>query len=301
VSGSEIRGSLAACGALAAVGSLVAASDVIEHYPIAAGQAARYALAAAVLLALARGRLPRPTRREALFLGGLAATGLVLFNAFVIIGVREGDPGTVGVIVACVPVVLAFAGPALERRPVRPAVVAAALVVALGAAGVEYTGGGITPLGVAAALGALACEAAFSLLAVPVLNRLGPLAVSTYACLFAVPPLVSWSLIGEGPWPQLPTATQAAALGYLAVIVTAGGFLLWYHALGWLGVERAGLFSGVLPVAALGCSAAIGAAQVTTGRLAAVAVVAVGVTLGMRSGRHVERRVGEPAFGPQVA
>jgi len=273
---------------LAAVGSLVAASDVIERYPIASGQAVRYALAAAVLLALARGRLPRLTRREALFLVSLAATGLVLFNAFVIAGVREGDPGTVGVIVGCVPVVLALAGPAVEGRPIRPAVVAAASVVALGAAGVEYVGGAITPLGVIAALGALACEAAFSLLAVPVLRRLGPLAVAAYACLFAVPLLVPWSLVGEG-LPPLPSVTEAAAFGYLALIVTAGGFLLWYYALGRLGVERAGLFSGVLPVAALACSAAIGAAEITIGRLAAVAVVALGVTLGMLGARPAER------------
>jgi drug/metabolite transporter (DMT)-like permease len=300
MSGAEVRGSLAACGALAAVGSLVAASDVIEGYPIAAGQAARYALAAAVLLVFARGRLPRPSRREALFLAGLAATGLVLFNAFVILGVREGDPGTVGVIVACVPVVLAFAGPALERRTARPAVVGAAVVVALGAAGVEYTGSGITALGLAAALGALACEAAFSLLAVPVLARLGPLAVSAYACLFAIPLLLVWSVVGEGPWPRLPTAPEFAAFVYLGVIVTAGGFLLWYYALGSLGVERAGLFSGVLPVAALACSAAIGAAEVTSGRLAAVTVVAAGVTLGMRAGRHVGRPAAARASSPRV-
>ncbi|MGH2804916.1 MAG: EamA family transporter, partial [Thermoleophilaceae bacterium] len=48
------------------------------------------------------------------------------------------------------------------------------------------------------------------------------------------------------------------------------------------GVERAGLFSGVLPVSALLVSAALGVAEITPGRLAAVAVVAIGVTLGVR-------------------
>jgi hypothetical protein len=41
MSSTEIKGTLAACGAFAAVGSLVAASDVIEGYPFAAGQAVR--------------------------------------------------------------------------------------------------------------------------------------------------------------------------------------------------------------------------------------------------------------------
>ena len=279
-----VRGSLAAATALALVGSLVAASDLVESYPFATGQALRYALAAALLLVLARGRLPRLRPREAVGLAALAATGLVLFNMFVIEGVRETDPATVGVIVGCVPVVLAVAGPLLAGRVVSARVVGAAVVVAAGAAGVQWVDGGITLLGLALALGALACEAAFSLLAAPHLERLGPLAVSAYACLFAVPMLALWSLIAEGPSLPTPTAEEAAALAYLALCVTAGGFVCWYSAVGLLGVERAGLFSGVLPVSALACSAALGVAEVTPQRLIAVAVVAGGITLGVRAG-----------------
>jgi drug/metabolite transporter (DMT)-like permease len=278
------RGSLLAAFALALVGSLVAAADLVEGYPLPTGQALRYAVAGAVLLAIARGRLPRLDRTEAIGLIALAATGLVLFNVFVIEGVRETDPATVGVIVGCVPVVLAVAGPVLEHRPLSGRVIVAALVVAAGAGGVQWAGGGITAAGLMLALGALGCEAAFSLLAVPHLKRLGPLALSTYACLFAVPMLALWSLLAEGPALPAPDAGQAAALAYLAVGVTVLGFIAWYSAVGLLGVERAGLFSGVLPVSALAFSAALGVAEVTPARLAAVAVVAIGVTLGVRRG-----------------
>jgi drug/metabolite transporter (DMT)-like permease len=280
---STLKGSLLAAGALALVGSLVAAADLVEGYPLAAGQALRYAAAGLVLLAIARGRLPRLDRREALGLLALAATGLVLFNLFVIEGVRETDPATVGVIVGCVPVVLAFAGPLLDGRPLSGRVIVAAVVVAAGAAGVQWAGGGITQTGLMLALGALACEAAFSLLAVPHLTRLGPLALSTYACLFAVPMLVAWSLVAEGPRLPIPDTGQAVALAYMALGVTVFGFLAWYSAVRLLGVERAGLFSGVLPVSALAFSAALGVAEITPTRLAAVVVVALGVTLGVRS------------------
>jgi drug/metabolite transporter (DMT)-like permease len=278
-----LRGSLLAAAALALVGSLVAAADLVEGYPLATGQALRYAAAGLALLAVAKGRLPRLEAREALAMASLAATGLVLFNLFVIEGVRETDPATVGVIVGCVPVVLAFAGPLLSNRPLSPRVVVAAVVVAAGAAGVQWAGGGITTAGLLLALGALACEAAFSLLAVPHLTRLGPLAVSTYACLLAVPMLAAWSLIAEGPSLPLPDAEQGAALAYMALGVTVLGFVSWYSAVALLGVERAGLFSGVLPVSALGFSAALGVAEITPERLAAVAVVALGVTLGVRN------------------
>lgn len=277
-----VRGSLLAATAFALVGSLVAASDSVESYPLAEGQFLRYLLAAAALLVIARGRLPRLGAREALGLTALAATGLVLFNVLVIEGVRETDPATVGVIVGCVPIVLALAGPLLERRPVSGRVVIAAVTVALGAAGVQWTDGAITLAGLMLALGALGCEAAFSLLAAPHLARLGPLAVSAYACLLALPLLAVWSLAAGGPELPAPDTTEALALVYLGLGVTTFGFLCWYTAVSILGVERAGLLSGLLPVSALACSAAIGAAHVTPARLAAVAVVAAGITVGVR-------------------
>lgn len=283
-----LRGSALATLALALVGSLVASADLVEGYPVATGQGLRYLLAAAALVLVARGRLPRLRPRETLGLVALSATGLVLFNVFVIHGVRETDPATVGVIVGCVPVVLALVGPLLEGRPLSARVIAAAAVVSVGAAGVQWAGGGVTAAGLHFALGALACEAAFSLLAVPHLQRLGPLALSTYACLFAVPILAVWSLFAHGPSLPMPDAEQAAALIYMAVGVTVLGFVSWYSAVGLLGVERAGLFSGVLPLSALTCSALLGVAAVTPERLLAAIVVAVGITLGVRAKRGRE-------------
>ncbi len=80
-------------------------------YPIAGGQALRYGLAGALLVAFARGGLPRLSLRQATRLLALAATGLAGFNAFLIAAVREADAGSMGVIVGCVPIVLALAGP----------------------------------------------------------------------------------------------------------------------------------------------------------------------------------------------
>ena len=142
----------------------------------------------------------------------------------------------------------------------------AGVVVSVGAAGVQWADGGITWLGLGLALGALACEAAFSLLAAPHLERLGALAVSAYACLFALPLLAGWGIVAGGPELPAPSAEELAALVYLGAIVTTGGFLCWYTAVGILGVERAGLFAGVLPVSALACSAALGVAGVTPER-----------------------------------
>lgn len=103
-------------------------------------------------------------------------------------------------------------------------------------------------LGLALSLGALACEVAFSLVAVPLLGSLGPLGVSAYGCLFAAPMLLGIGLVLDGGAAvPSPTAEEAAGLAYLAAMVTAAGFVLWYSGVERLGVDRAGLFAAFCP------------------------------------------------------
>jgi drug/metabolite transporter (DMT)-like permease len=288
---------------MAFVGSSVAAAITLVDYPIAGGQALRYSLAGLVLVSLAKGRLPRLTRSQAGRLLALAATGLAGFNAFLIAAVREADAAGVGVIVGCVPVALALAGPLLERRPLELRVLGAAVVVASGAGAVQWTGGTMSLEGLVLAIGALACEAAFSLLAAPMLASLGPRAVSAYACLFAVPLLLfgGIALDGGGALP-LPSIREAAALAYLGGVVTALAFVLWYVSVGRLGVERAGLFAGILPVSALASAAAIGASDVTPLSSLGALAVGVGVAAGVpaRSARigGTRGRLGMTRAGP---
>jgi drug/metabolite transporter (DMT)-like permease len=268
---------LAAAGAMVFVGSSFAASDALADHPLAEGQGLRYALSVALLLAVARGRLPRVSAGGALRLAALAATGLVGFNAFLIAALRSSDPAAVGVVVGTVPVVLAVAGPLLEDRAVRPRVLGAAVAVAAGAGGVQWAGGSLTVAGLAFALATLACEAAFSLLAVPLLGSLGPLGVSTWACLMAVPAFAVWAA-ADGELAAPPAGT-AWAIVYLGA-VTPAAFLAWYTAVARLGVERAGLFAGLMPVSALLAAAALGAAELTAVRVLGAIVVGAGVAVG---------------------
>ena len=268
---------------MAIVGSSFAVLDTLRDYPQSGGQAVRYAAGAAILVALAGRRLPRPTARQATRLALLAATGLAAFNLLVLAAEASMDPGSVGVIVAAVPVLLALAGPLQERRRVEPRVLAAAAVVAAGAAAVQGLGGEVTATGLAAALGALACEAAFSLLAAPLLVPLGPVVVSAWAAILAVPMLLVSGLALDGPGGllRMPTAEEALGLAWLAVAVTVVAFILWYSAVRALGVERTGLLTGVLPVSALVLAAILGRADLTAGRLAGALLVGAGIAAGL--------------------
>uniref|UniRef100_A0AAU2W2Y2 DMT family transporter n=1 Tax=Streptomyces sp. NBC_00008 TaxID=2903610 RepID=A0AAU2W2Y2_9ACTN len=274
-----------AASAMLLVGTSTAVSATVAGYPVFAGQALRYALAAVILLAVVRHqRLPRVrlTPRELLLLVALAATGLAGFNLFLVEATRHAGPAMIGSVVGAVPLVLALVGPLLARRRPSPRTVGAALVVAVGAAVAAGLGSGSLP-GLLLSLGALACEVAFSLLAVPLLPKLGPLRVAAYPAALSVPMLLAASLALDGTSAlRLPTSGEAAAFGYLGAIVTAAAFFLWYDALRRLGADRAGLFAGLVPVGALLTTVALGLDRPGPADIAGVLLVAVGVVLGLR-------------------
>jgi drug/metabolite transporter (DMT)-like permease len=146
----------------------------------------------------------------------------------------------------------------------------------------------MTAAGLAAALGALACEAAFSLLAAPLLAPLGPVAVSAWAAILAVPMLLASGLAIDGPADlvRMPTFDEALGLAWLTVMVTAVAFVLWYSSVRALGVERTGLLTGVLPVSALVVAAVLGRAELTPGRLAGALLVGGGIAVGLMAARR---------------
>ncbi len=110
---------------------------------------------------------------------------------------------------------------------------AAALVVTCGAALV--TGLGRTDAaGVAWTAVVCGCDAAFTLLAMPVLGRHGPCGVSVHATWIAAIMYGGAGLVHDGP-AAVPGSARTVwlAVGYLAVI-TAVAFVLWYSAVGRL-------------------------------------------------------------------
>jgi drug/metabolite transporter (DMT)-like permease len=292
-------GYLLAAVAMTALGSSVAASTILIDYPIFTGQAIRYGLAAVILATFFRGQLRRPTLSELLQLGALAALGLAAFNVFLIAALGEADPAVVGVVVGAVPVVLAVIGPLFSGEALSGRVVAAALVVTAGVVGVQWGEPRFSFLGLLFAVGALACEAAFSLLAVPLLGRLRPIGVATYASAVAAPILTATALMADGTRAFVPPRLDdAAAIAYLAVIVTAAAFVAWYSAIDRVGAARAGLFAGLVPIAALATSAAIGLTVITPLRLTGALVVCGGVILGVSRRARVGLRtqsVGDPS------
>jgi drug/metabolite transporter (DMT)-like permease len=270
--------------AIAMVGGSVAISGMLATAPMYTAEAVRYAVACSLLVLFARvagQRVVMPRGTDWLWLGGVALTGSVLFNIALVQGSGHAEPAVLGVSVACVPPLLAVLGPLADgRRPSR-AGLAAALVVTCGAALV--TGLGRTDaIGVGWAAVVWGCDAAFTLLAMPVLGRHGPWGVSVHATWIAAVVYGVIGLLHEGPAAVTRLRPDDwLAVGYLAVI-TAVAFVLWYSAVGRLGAGRAGLLGGVAPIAAGATGVLLGGPAPRPLVWAGVAVVVAGLTLGLR-------------------
>jgi drug/metabolite transporter (DMT)-like permease len=266
---------------MVAVGGSAAVSGTLGDAPLCTAQSLRYALACLLLLGLARAtgrRIPRPRGTEWLWLAGVTATGLVLFNVALVRGAEHAEPALLGVAVAGTPLLLAVAGAVLAgRRPTARVAVSAAVVTA-GAALVQGTGRG-DGTGLVWAVVVLACEASFTLLAVPVLGRLGAWGVSVPTTgLAAVAFGAAAPVLDQGTL----DAGDLAAIGYLAVAVTAVAFVLWYGAVARLGADRAGLLTGVAPVAAAAAGVALGLPVPGPAVWLGIAGVVAGLVLGLR-------------------
>lgn len=283
--GGTYLGILFAAAGMVCVGSSVAVSTTITDAPLFTLQTVRYALAALLLLGVARltgWRVPRPRGREWLWLAGVATAGLVLFNVGVVRGVAHAEPAVIGVAVAAVPMLLAVV-PAIATRtlPARTVIIGA-LVVTAGAVLVEGFGR-TDAAGVGYAILVLVCEAGFTLLAMPVLPRLGAFGVSFHSVWMATAGMAVVGIATEGPTAvtTLGTVDLLAAL-YLAVVVTTIAFLLWFTAVRRLGSGRAGLLTGVVPVSAAALAIPLHGTMPSPMVWLGTAVVAAGLSIGLR-------------------
>jgi drug/metabolite transporter (DMT)-like permease len=275
----------AGSAAMTCVGGSVAVSGVLDDAPLFTTQALRYALACLLLLGFARlvrFRPALPRGSEWLWLTGIAATGLVLFNVALVRGADHAEPAVLGVAIAGVPLLLALLGPLLEGRRPRLPVLAGALVVTVGATLVQGLGR-TDGAGLGWAAVAFGCEAAFTLLAVPVLGRHGPVGVSVHTTWLAAVMLAVLGILHEGPGAITRLHhTELLAGAYLAVAVTAVAFVLWYACVARLGAGRAGLLTGIAPIAAALAGVVLGGPPPQPLVIAGIAVVAGGLAIGLR-------------------
>ena len=124
------------------------------------------------------------------------------------------------------------------------------------------------------------------MLATPILPRLGPMFVATFACAIAsVMALMIGLAVDGGGVVRAPSMSEGLSIVYLGITVSGLGFFAWYTAIVRLGVDRAGLFTGLTPVFALLTGWALATNNPNPFQLMGVLIVGAGVTVGIRQGK----------------
>lgn len=266
------------------VGGSVPITGLLVDYPLFGGQAIRYGLSAVLVVVwarLARIPLPRPTGRDVPALLAVAVAGMVGFTWCIMQAQRYVDPGLVAAVIGGAPILLALIGPLLEGS--RPAVkiVGASVVVTAGIALVAGIGGPVQLPGLLFAGGALVGETAFTLCALGLIRRIGPVALSAYSAMTATVLSLACGIAVDGAHlVRTPTADELVGFGVVIVLTTAA-FLLWFDAVRRLGSDRAGLLVGLMPVSGLLVSVLIGAQALTLVAVAGTVLVAIGTATGL--------------------
>ncbi|KQX57412.1 hypothetical protein ASE09_24145 [Streptomyces sp. Root66D1] len=287
-----LRGVLLVTLAYALVGASFTANSLLGAYPYAGGQALRYGAACLLLLPLlGRGGLAPLrvlTARHWLRLGALAGVGMVGFNLAVLAAERTAEPAVPGVLVGCAPVVVAVLVPLTEGRRPAPAVLYGALLVAAGAFAVQ--GWGRTdPAGIGWSVAALAGEVGFTVLAVPVLRLLGPKLLTAAVCGVGAVEAALVGLVVDGAgFVRMPTAVETGALVWQAALATVVGFVLFYMGVQRVGMERATLFTGAIPIAAALSAVMVGGGSFGLPQAAGSLLVGAGAAVG--TGLFARRR-----------
>ncbi|TWB18725.1 drug/metabolite transporter (DMT)-like permease [Nitrospirillum amazonense] len=262
----------------------------------------RFALAALALSpwAIRHGRRALPaTGGDWASLALLSLFGMVLFNVFLMYGLRGTSATTAGILTSTIPAVTALCAAAIlrERLTLRNgaaialamAGIAALNLASHGAHGADG-GAGDTLRGNALVLGAVVSEGLYNVYARR-LAGVSPLAVTFLANLMAavlalpfavltargMTPESLWGGLSPGAW----ALYAAASLGNGLVAV-----VFWLRGAARIPASRSGLFTGLLPVTVLVPSLFLLGERPTLAHALGLAGVLAGIAVGVMPGRN---------------
>ena len=217
--------------------------------------AVRFALAAAVLLVVARVRRePLPRGRPLLALSALGGIGYVGMSLCFFLALERIPAGLSTLLLYFYPAVVVALGALLLRNRPRPGVVGCAVVVTAGTALTVGPVDGGQLSGVLLALAAALIYAGF-VLAGSLVRGVGPLATSATVLSAGTVVLTAMALVLQ---PQLPSRPAAwLALVGVAMIGTVLAVTAFFAALALLGPSDTAIVSTVEPVVSVGLAAAV--------------------------------------------
>jgi len=284
--------------------AFVAISAGLAYFPPVLFAALRYDVAGLVMLAYAAYAADRALPRGRAEWAEVAVGALLLiaaYHGFLFVGQQHTTSATAAVIVSLSPVLATgFARPVLPEERLTATEVAGLL---LGVAGVALIArpsptnllapGSVGPLLV---VGAAAAFALGSVLSKRIETDVSILTMEAWAMLGGAGLLHAASLAmpGETVADVALTPEALVAFGYLAIVASAGGFLLYFALLERLGAIEVNLVSYVAPVVAAAVGWLLLGETVDAATAAGFLAIAVGFALVKRRALARELGVGEP-------
>ncbi|TYO89123.1 DMT family transporter [Oceanicella actignis] len=271
-------------------GGFSAGRVAAESFTPLGAAAARYALAAAILLWLARrahGVLPRLSLRQAAQTLVLGATGVFAYNLFFFAALARMPASRTALFVALSPVAVALVGALWTRERLGARKWAGILAALVGAAILASRGApGAMLADVAASfgagelfmLGAVAAWAAYTMVGRAALTGLTPLTATAYAAAWGFALLAATLALSGAP--ALVGAPGAAAwltVLFLAVGATVVPFVWYYEGVRALGPTRAAAFGNLVPFFGVLFGVVLLGESLTPAMLAGGAMIVLGV------------------------
>jgi len=276
-------------GGMAAFGSATPVAKIVTGVmPVFIAASLRVALGAVTLAPFAfrhRKQLTTMRQRDWILTALIALFGMVGFTALMLYGMRLVS-GVVGAIVmSTTPAVTAAASmiflrdaPTWRKLTAIALAVTGVLVLHVGSRG--GTGGDAPVIGSLMILGAVGCEAAYTLLGKRVSEHVDPVLVATLAAAMALP---VFAVLAVWQWDQFDldavAFTDWLALTWYGAGTLALGTWLWYSGIAETEGAVAAGFMGVMPVSALVLSYVLLGEPFHAIHLAGFAIVGAGVVL----------------------
>lgn len=287
--------------ALSWAGGWIAGKIGVSQVPPLEMSAVRFAIAAVLLLGLARLSGERlSTDRFGLVLLA-AAFGILGYNALVFVGLTMSPASDAALIVPTMaPVLTAVFAIAIGERLTAAKVtglaissIGAALVIVAGSAG-DAQISRERLVGDLLVLGGAACWAGYATVGSVVMRDRSPLALVAQSAALGAVMLFPLGFLERG-YSDVPTWSAGAwlAIGYLVVFATIVGFVLFYWAIRQFGAGLGAMVTYLVPIATLILAALILGERPQPLQLAGGAVILVGLRIATRRARTTE--LGEAA------
>lgn len=232
---------------------------VLERVPPMGFNALRFPLAAAVLLGslVALGRVALPARDDLAGVVALGLVGNVAYQGLFIHGIDLTTAGNASLLLATSPVWTAILTTAVGHERLAPRVwigigitVVGMLFVVAGGAGLSF--GTATLRGDLMMIGSAATWAIYTVGSRPLVQRYGPLEVTSWTLWVGTPVLVVLGIpdLRSLDWSGLEPVHWIGVV-YAGVLAISVAYLLWNRGVRHIGSARTAAYSNLVPVVAL--------------------------------------------------